>query len=270
MPLGSETRASTASRSGPHRPLLLELARQRLDRVLADLDRAARAERPAPGPGRHPGRAAAGQPAAGGVARHAEHRQRGGRVLAQPHRPPHRLQLEPQGVRVGLERAQPRCQAVVVRRRAAILELGDRAVGVRALVGVGLERVLSQRTLTWRLLPGPTREDAGREGHLKRGGYPSAGAQPRRLRQEHAGRLQGQGGPRQELPVGRQGQPGPPVVVRPRADRLGGGRRDLRPDRGRRRQGRDRDDARDLRRRARRRARSPRRRSWRPSASASW
>ena len=41
---------------GLHRPLLLELARQRSRRVLADLDRAARAQRPAPGPRRDPRR----------------------------------------------------------------------------------------------------------------------------------------------------------------------------------------------------------------------
>ena len=53
-------------------------------------------------------------------------------------------------------------------------------------------------------------------------------------------------------PWGGNANRGPPVVVRPRADRLGGGRRHLRARRRRRREGRDRDDARDLRRRARR------------------
>ncbi|CAA9461001.1 MAG: hypothetical protein AVDCRST_MAG38-10, partial [uncultured Solirubrobacteraceae bacterium] len=72
-------------------------------------------------------------------------------------------------------------------------------------------------------------------------------------RQEHAGGLPGQGGPRQVLPVGRQGHRGPHGVVRHRAPRVGRGRRDLRA-RGRRRRDRGHGhDARHLRRRGRRR-----------------
>ena len=54
---------------GGDRPLLVQLARERGERALALVDRAAGAERPAPGPGRQPGGAAAGQPAALAVAR---------------------------------------------------------------------------------------------------------------------------------------------------------------------------------------------------------
>ena len=60
-----------------------------------------------------------------------------------------------------------------------------------------------------------------------------------RQRQEHAGGLPGQGGPRQDLPVGRQGHRGPHGLLRHRAHGLGGGRRHLRP-RGRRRLARSR------------------------------
>ena len=56
--LGSLTSASTRSRRA-HRPLLAQLARHRVDGVLVDLDRAARAERPAPCPRRQPRRRAA-------------------------------------------------------------------------------------------------------------------------------------------------------------------------------------------------------------------
>ena len=55
-----------------------------------------------------------------------------------------------------------------------------------------------------------------------------------RQRQEHAGGLQGQGGPRQDLPLGREGHRGPHGLVRHRAHGLGGGRRHLRPRGGRR------------------------------------
>ena len=49
-----------------------------------------------------------------------------------------------------------------------------------------------------------------------------------RQRQEHGSGLQGQGGPRQDLPVGRQGHRGPHGLLRHRADGLGRGRRHLR------------------------------------------
>ena len=67
--LGRQTSASTVSRSGSTDHSSSSSRVERQHRVLADLDRAAGAERPAPGPARHPGGAAAGEPAALGVAR---------------------------------------------------------------------------------------------------------------------------------------------------------------------------------------------------------
>ena len=163
-----ETQRLDGQPLGLDRPLLLELARERLDRVLADLDRAAGAERPAPGPGRHPVGAAAGEPAALGVAHHAQHRQRGRGVVAQPQRPAHRLQLEPQAVRVGLEVAQPGGEPVV-RGRAAVLQRGDRRGRPRPPgPASGSNESSRQRAATWSALPGSAREDAGRERHVRR------------------------------------------------------------------------------------------------------
>ena len=68
----------------------------------------------------------------------------------------------------GLERAQPRGQAVIG-RRSAVLERGDRGVGVGDLLGRGLERVVAPLHGDLTPLPGATREDAGREGQ-QRGG----------------------------------------------------------------------------------------------------
>ena len=110
---------------GHQRPLLVQLARQRLDRVLAHLDRAAGAQRPAPGPGGHPRGAAAGQPAALGVAHHAQRRERVGGVVAQAQRPPHRLAHQVHPVVADRQRRHPRGHPVVG-RRAALGQLGQR------------------------------------------------------------------------------------------------------------------------------------------------
>ena len=86
-PEGMRISASAVSCVGHHRPLLLELAGERVGGVLAHLDRAAGAQRPAAGPAGHPGRAAAGQPAPVGVAHHAQRRDAVDRVVAQAQRP---------------------------------------------------------------------------------------------------------------------------------------------------------------------------------------
>ena len=93
---------------------------------------------------RSPPTARGGRPASARRASRATHRtdSEAARVVAEPQRPAHRLQRHPQPAVVGLERGQPRRQAVV-RGRAAVLELGDRAVGGGALLGVRLERVLA-------------------------------------------------------------------------------------------------------------------------------
>ena len=148
-----------------HRPLLLELAAKRFHRVLADLDRPAGAECPAAGPGRDPRRASPGQPAAVGVAREAQRGQRPRRVLAhQPQRPAHRLQLELESPLARLVSRQPGREPVV-RRRAAVLEGGDRLVG-RLAVGRGrLVLLLAPAARHLIRLPGAAGEDAGWVGH---------------------------------------------------------------------------------------------------------
>ena len=82
---------------GRDRPLLAQLAHERVGRALAQVDRAAGAERPAPGPRRQPGGAAAGEPAALGVAHDAQRGDDCRRVaLDEAQRPAHRLELEQQ------------------------------------------------------------------------------------------------------------------------------------------------------------------------------
>ena len=114
---------------GFDRPFLLQLARERERGVLVQVDRAAGPERPHARPARHPGRAPAGQPAALVVAHDAHHRQRAARVVGQPQRPAHLLELEREAVVGDVEARQPRREPVV-RRRAAAGEVGDHPVGL--------------------------------------------------------------------------------------------------------------------------------------------
>ena len=65
-PLGQAQQRLAADALGRDRPLLLELADERVGGALAEIDRAAGAERPAPGPRGDPRRPAPGQPAAVG------------------------------------------------------------------------------------------------------------------------------------------------------------------------------------------------------------
>ncbi len=79
--LGSSTSASTLSRSGSTDHSSSKLAAHRPGRVLAELDRAARAERPAPGPRRQPGGSPPRQPRAVGGPDQAQDRQAPGGVV---------------------------------------------------------------------------------------------------------------------------------------------------------------------------------------------
>ena len=71
-PVGKTDQRLDGQPLGRHRPLLHELALERLGGALAEVDRAAGAERPAPGPLRQPRRAAPGEPAPVVRARDAE------------------------------------------------------------------------------------------------------------------------------------------------------------------------------------------------------
>ena len=131
MPSGRPTSASTLSRSGSSCHSSLQLARERPRRALAEVDRAAGAERPAVRPGRHPAGAPARQPAAVGGAHHAERGQAvAGVALDQPQRPARRLKLEPQPAarpRASPRAAWPSRRARASRARAAV----DGRVGLR-------------------------------------------------------------------------------------------------------------------------------------------
>ena len=117
------TSASTASRSGSTDHSSSSSRASARDRVLADLDRAAGAERPAPGPASPPTRArrpASQRPV--GVAHDAQHRQRAARRRSHAAAAPSasaaaRARSPPS---LGLEAGQPRGEAVV-RGRAAVL-----------------------------------------------------------------------------------------------------------------------------------------------------
>ena len=123
-------------------PLLAQLAHERLRRGLAEVDGPARAERPAPGPGREPGGAASGQPAALAVAHGAERRERARRMaLDEAQRPAHRLELEHQAA-VAARWSTSRAPTPSWRRRAAVAQGRDGVVGglgalARGLVGLG-------------------------------------------------------------------------------------------------------------------------------------
>ena len=157
-----------------HRPLLGELAGERLHGVLVDLDRARSAERPAPGPGRQPARASPGQPAALGVPDDAQRRQRARAAAGQqPQRPAHRLALQAQRSPIDRVVAQPGGEAVVA-GRAAIAQLPQRRVGGRDHLRrrrVGLAAPHRPDVLG---RPRATREDAGFRDH--RHNVPSPGS----------------------------------------------------------------------------------------------
>ena len=114
---------------GLHRPLLVELAGQRMGRALADVDRTAGTERPAARPGGQPRRAAAGEPAPVGGAGHGERRHRlRGVAVDEPQRPARRLQLEHE-VLAALGVRHEAARQPVVTRGATLAQRGDRRVG---------------------------------------------------------------------------------------------------------------------------------------------
>ena len=121
--------ASTDRSSGSQLPLLLKLARERLRGALAEVNGAARAERPAARPGGNPAGATARQPAAVLGAHHAESGEAVGGVVEQPERPAHRLELEAQALARRRRTRTMRVAMPVVRGRAALTEPLDRAVG---------------------------------------------------------------------------------------------------------------------------------------------
>ncbi len=127
---------------GRDRPLLAQLAHERVGGALAEVDRAAGAERPAPGPRGDPRGAPSGEPAPVGGAGDA---QRGhalrGVAVDQPERPAQRLHLDREAQLVLAVVDEARGDAVVA-WRAAFLQLPDRRVGGLAVLGRGLERLL--------------------------------------------------------------------------------------------------------------------------------
>ncbi len=72
QPVGQRQQRLGLDAGGRDRPLLAQLPHQRVGGVLAEVDRAARAERPAPGPGGQPRRAPPRQPAPVGRAGDAQ------------------------------------------------------------------------------------------------------------------------------------------------------------------------------------------------------
>ena len=134
--LGRQTSASTASRSGATDHSSSSSRASVCDRVLADLDRAAGAERPAPGPGRDPRRArrpASQRPSASRTAQRTESEPCAS-SLEQPQRPADGLELDGEPAAGELVAGEAGGDAVV-RGRAAVLEGGDRGVGLRAQLG---------------------------------------------------------------------------------------------------------------------------------------
>ena len=133
IPVGRETRASTANRSG------VTDHSSSSSRVSASTGsspsstrrrRRAPSARPTSPPTARAGLRASARPRRGPRTAPTARRPR----LPEPDRPAHRLQRHLQLTVVGLERGQPRGQAVV-RGRSAIFERGDRPVGVRAARG---------------------------------------------------------------------------------------------------------------------------------------
>ena len=147
---------------GPDRPLLLELAGQRLDGVLAHLDAAAGPERPHAGPRGHPGRPAPGQPAAVGVADDAGDGERVGGVLGdEAQRPADGLELEPQPVGRGLVGGQAGGQAVVGGRASVAQALERPRRRGRCRPRTARQGSSRQAAATWSGAHGPRARIAG-------------------------------------------------------------------------------------------------------------
>ena len=140
-PFGVPASASTVSRSGATDHSSSQLARQRLDRLLADLDRAAApsAQRPAQEASQAARRPASQRPSASRTT-HSTETLRVACVGDEAQRPARRLQLEVQPVVVLLEVGQPRGEPVVA-RRAALAQRRERRVGGGRVGGGRLERL---------------------------------------------------------------------------------------------------------------------------------
>ena len=166
---------------GLDRPLLAQLAGERVDRALADVDRAARAERPAPGPGGEPRRPAAGEPAALAVAGQAHRGDRARRVaLDEAQRPAHRLQVEHAAAPSRLLVADEAGGEPVVARRAPVAQRGDRGVGRLAALGRRRVVLVAPARLDVVGRPRAAGEDGGSGAHrsLRVRSSPHARAQP--------------------------------------------------------------------------------------------
>ena len=172
--------ASTLSRSGTDRPLLHELALERPRGALADVDGAARAERPAPGPLREPRRAPAREPAPVVRARDTERRDRpGGVARHEAQRPAQRLQVELQAS-VDLAEVDEPCRETVVARGSAAPEGLDGEVGLGGRLRRRHEVLIRPARDDVLRRPGAAGEDVGLrdDGHASAeygprvGGYP--------------------------------------------------------------------------------------------------
>ena len=146
------------------RPLLVQLARQRVRRILPHLDRPAGAERPAAGPRRDPRRPAPGEPASVRRPRDAQRRERVGRVLPEAQRPAHRLQLELEARVRGVVVRQSRAQAVMA-GRAPLAQLGDRGVRGHRRRFAGHELLVAPARGDLVGAPRSAGEQAGGRGH---------------------------------------------------------------------------------------------------------
>src|SRR4051812_31333716 len=181
---------------GRDRPFLVQLAGERVDGALADVDRAAGAQRPAARPRRQPRRAPTGQPAAAVVAGDAQGGDAVARVAVdEPQRPARRLHLDDEPVG-GLAIARQASRDAVVAGRAALAQRPDGVVGGAHLLGVGLELVVAPMCLDVVDRPRPASQDAGRRLHAcelrvrqmsrKHWGWGAAEEQPSRAELEAA------------------------------------------------------------------------------------
>ena len=162
IPWGSRTSASTAARSGSTDHSSSQLAHERVGGVLADVDRAAGAERPAPGPRREPWRAPAREPApvASRMTQSAA-TVRDRVALDEPQRPARGLQLE------SASRPRRRCGRRAARRRRRGSASRARASARpprrrRRCLGGRLEGSSLQRAVHLVGRPGSAGEEAGR------------------------------------------------------------------------------------------------------------
>ena len=195
--VGSETSASTASRSGATDHSSSSSRVERLDGVLADLDRAAGAERPASRPRSRP-TARGGRPA-------SARRRRARRTAPTASRPRRRPAAAPSASAA----ASSRSASLVGLERGTAARRGRRgraSRGPRARRSRGRPSALcsaagsneSSRQLHGHLapLPGATREDAGREGQRSEEGNGAPQALGLGQRGRSGGRGRGRRSPR--------------------------------------------------------------------------